>query len=326
MPLRTIALVHDADPGTHPHVTRQWPGSWPGGDSVVGNSLFIPRSGNRYRGDWLVCTASQPGRIDTDIPKTRRILFVLEPPEFAIPPSELLDQFGYVVSPYRLAGCSAVQIPGVTTGLFWWYGIAMDGHRPTGPFMSLAELRDEPVLPKSRLISTITSSKAFLPGHRSRLAFIALLQEAFGDLIDVFGHGIRPVADKRDALRPYQYHVALENSVHPNYWTEKLADPLLGRCVTFYHGAPSAAETFSRGSVVPIDIAHPYDAIETIVTTMKAGTIATDEIEASRHILLEHFNFPIYCDRLIDAIESHAAPLPSRGTSPGRPVLAETPA
>ena len=36
----------------------------------------------------------------------------------------------------------------------------------------------------------------------------------------VYGYGFNEIADKRDALVPYKYHLAIENGV-PHYWTEK---------------------------------------------------------------------------------------------------------
>jgi hypothetical protein len=313
MPLRTICLVTDDRTPMAAYLTRQWPGTWPRGDSIVGSSMFIPSVGGNHRGDWLVCASSPPpDRISTDIPRHRRILFVVEPPEFWQPPAELLDAFGYVVSPYRLPAFRGTEIPSVTTGLFWWYGIDMDGHRPTGSFMSLTDIAAEPWPEKTRLISAVTSTKAFLPGHRKRLAFIQLLKEAFGDALDLYGAGINPIADKRDALRPYVYHVAIENAVHPHFWTEKLGDALLGRCVTFYYGAPSAPESFPGGVVVPIDIEQPQAALDTIVATLRAPAPAREVIEVARNRLIDFYNFPFFCDHLIDAIEAQESAQPDR--------------
>jgi hypothetical protein len=316
MPLRTISLVTDDRTPLSAYLTRQWPGTWPRGDSIVGNSIFIPPIGGQHRGDWLVCPSSPPPeRISTDIPRERRILFVVEPPEFWQPPVELLDSFGYVVSPYPLPQFQGVQIPSVTTGLLWWYGIDLDGHRPTGNFMTLDAIRREPWPEKTRLMSVITSAKAFLPGHRKRLAFVQQLKEAFGDALDLYGAGINPIADKREALAPYLYHVAIENAVHPHFWTEKLADPMLGRCVTFYHGAPSAAASFPEGVVVPIDIDRPQAAIDTIVAKLRGPLPDRPVIEAARNRLIDFYNFPSFCDHLIDAIEAQENEQPARYAS-----------
>ena len=80
---------------------------------------------------------------------------------------------------------------------------------------------------KTKLVSVVASNQTYLPGHRARLEFVAKLKEALGDQVDVFGRGINGFADKRDVLDDYRYHIAIENSVCENYWTEKLADPYM---------------------------------------------------------------------------------------------------
>ena len=56
---------------------------------------------------------------------------------------------------------------------------------------------------------------------------------------------INPIEDKFDALIGYKYHLALENSVIPDYWTEKLADSLLAWCKPIYYGCPNINDYFS---------------------------------------------------------------------------------
>jgi len=302
MTLRTAILAYDPQQPFSGHIYRQWPGQWPCGNSLVGRTLFIPAAGQELRADWLVCPTPAPQNMNTSVPKHRRIFLVMEPPEYWQPPIELLNQFGWVVSPYVIPGFSGVQIQGVTTGLVWWYGVCMDGHRPMGKYLNWDAIAAEPAQPKLPLVSTITSTKSFLPGHRARLEFTALLKEALGDRLQLFGHGLNPIEDKRDALLPYQYHVAIENAVHPHFWTEKLADPLLARCKVFYFGATEVAQYFSNDSVVPIDIAQPQQAIDRILNEMDHGKLNLLEIETSRERVLCEFNLPAFIDRLIDTI------------------------
>ena len=301
--IRTVVLALDTQKPLESYLYRQCPGEWPLGSSLAGRTLFLPPVGQSFEADWLVCPTPPPEQMRTSIPKQRRIFLVMEPPEYWQPSAALLDQFGWVLSPYRLEGFSGAQISSVTSGLFWWYGICMDGHRPTGKWMNLEQLRAEDVPQKMWKVSTITSVKNFLPGHKARLEFTALLKGVLGDRLDLFGFGHNPIQDKRDALLPYQFHVAIENAVHPHYWTEKLADPLLGRCVVFYHGATEIERVFSKGSVVPIDIAQPQKALETVLSHFARPDIDFEAIEKTRLKVLESFNFPFFIDRLISAIE-----------------------
>jgi hypothetical protein len=303
--LRTVVIAHDTQQAPfEAHAYRQCPGQWPCGNSLAGRTFFVPPAGHSLEADWLVCPTPPPAEIRTNIPRERRIFLVMEPPEYWQPSKELLGQFGWVVSPYQIPGFDGVQIPSVTTGLFWWYGIHMNGHRPTGPQMSFEAIRSEALAEKKWKVSTITSTKNFLPGHRARLEFTAMLKEALGDRLDLFGHGHNPIADKREALSNYQFHLAIENAVHPHFWTEKLSDPILGRCIVFYHGATEIEKYFSNRSVIPIDISNADRAVQTIFNRLNKVEVPTEDIEDSRLKILESYNFPFFIDRLIDSIEA----------------------
>ncbi|MBU3693770.1 MAG: hypothetical protein FGM40_02955 [Rhodocyclaceae bacterium] len=284
------------------HIFRQLPGVWPRADSVVGNILFIPPGGDRFEADWLICGTPLPRQITSNVPVHRRIFLIQEPPEFWQSSQNVLEQFGHVVSPYPLDCPPSRLTLDVTSGLFWWYGIEMDGHSPAGRFMRFDEILAEPPTPKTRWVSTVMSAKTWLPGHRDRICFTALLKEALGDRLDVFGHPYRPVPDKRDALAGYRYHLAVENAVHPNYWTEKLADALLGRCKVFYHGATEIGRYFSPQAVVPIDIRQADRAVEIIVQELERGARDDSAIEKARESVLRDYNFPVFIDRLIDRL------------------------
>jgi hypothetical protein len=299
MGIQTICLARDINKPILPWEYRQWPGQWPMGNSIVGNSLFIPPVNGEFVGDWLICLTPPPPSLRTTIPRERRIFFMLETPDFWNPDKEFLDQFGCIVSPYKLENFSGIQVNTVTTGLFWWYGMNMDGHNPGKFFLKYDDIRSENYPDKYKILSTITSSKSFLPGHKKRLDLVYSVKEFFGEQMDLFGHGINPISDKRDGLIPYKYHLAVENSLYPHYWTEKLSDPLLARCVVFYSGALEIDKYFSNKSVIPIDINDIDRTIKIINNVIKENSNPIREIEESRIKILDDFNFPFYCDQLI---------------------------
>jgi hypothetical protein len=310
--IRTVAGAADHLNYPSPLALRQMPGQWPQGNALVGRTFFLPPpTDGEYRGDYLLVGTPPPKNIKTNIPKSRRIFLLLEPPEFWKPSPEFLENFGVLVAPYHVDGFKGLQVVAPGPAGNWWYGIEKDGHKDTGRFLSFEEIRDEPLASKENRLSVITSAKNFLPGQKDRLAFIKTLTEVLGDKVEVFGYGFRPIGDKRDALRPFQFHLALENSVHSDYWTEKLSDPLLGRCITFYHGATRIRNYFPEKSVVPIDIYDPQGAIETIRTFLNKKDFSElqADIESARQKILFTYNSPFFIDKLIDKIEAAQAEL-----------------
>jgi hypothetical protein len=129
---------------------------------------------------------------------------------------------------------------------------------------------------KVRGVSCVTSALAYFPGHRRRLAFLEHLRQHRAP-VDLFGRGIRPIPDKWDALAPYRYSLALENTRARDYWTEKLADCFLAWTVPIYHGCPNLEDYFPAAAFIRIDIERPAEALDTI-----RSVIAADDWPARR--------------------------------------------
>jgi hypothetical protein len=166
---------------------------------------------------------------------------------------------------------------------------------------------------KSKLISVIVSDKAVTPGHAYRRAFVARLQRHFGAAIDVFGRGINSLADKVDGIIPYRYHVALENSAFPDYWTEKLADAFLGFAHPLYWGCPNLDRYFPSGSFTALNIHDPETAIATIEQAIAEQRFerSRDALAQARGLVLHDYNlFALACGLVVPL--SAAAPSPCR--------------
>jgi Glycosyltransferase family 10 (fucosyltransferase) C-term len=150
--------------------------------------------------------------------------------------------------------------------------------------------------PKTKLLSVVSSNKAFTEEHRNRLKFVSELKNYFGSQIDVFGRGINDFDDKLHVLAPYRYHVALENCAIPHYWTEKLADPFLTLTYPLYHGCPNIDDYFAPGSLTRINIYEPQAAIATIkriIESDRCEQSAALLVEARRRVLFEHNLFAL---------------------------------
>lgn len=116
------------------------------------------------------------------------------------------------------------------------------------------ELCAEKYTKKDKLISVITSSKQFSEGHKQRYEFCLKLKEYFGDVIDLYGRGIRDFDDKWDVVAPYKYSVAIENADINDWITEKLFDCYLSLSFPFFYGCPDVDRYFSPGSYLRINL------------------------------------------------------------------------
>jgi hypothetical protein len=120
------------------------------------------------------------------------------------------------------------------------------------------------LIPKSKKISVVCSDQTWLPGHKLRFALVNKLIGHFKDRLDVYGKGFNPVKDKYDALRDYKYSIAIENSVIPGYFTEKLTDCFLSHTLPVYFGCPDIGNYFDLNAMCLIDPTDFYGSVRKI--------------------------------------------------------------
>ncbi|MCX7828538.1 MAG: glycosyltransferase family 10 [Thermanaerothrix sp.] len=225
-------------------------------------------------------------------PPEKVVLITFEPPAIKSYPSSYLKQFARVVT------CHNMDHPGVIRwqqSLPWHYGRNLAGQGEDRFLESYDTLSaDDPFSAKERLASIVCSAKRSRDCHRRRHEFVSLLEEARIEGLEFFGRG-RPVEApcKRDAIRPYKYHVVLENSSYPDYWSEKLADAYLGGAFPIYWGCPNLEDYFPEGSFARIDIERPKEAVERIREIL-GSSLYEDSIEAlrkARDLVLNRYNF-----------------------------------
>jgi hypothetical protein len=234
-----------------------------------------------------------------------RIGFVAsEPPEIRRYNLTVLQKYGAIFAPsfsYLLPLHNYQYLCPVAP---WWVGSNAGGqdHYSGGEvavtldrenFSNLAE-------PSQDVLSVIVSSKSRTPLQIQRLKLVDFLAAKLTD-IEVWGEGGRFARDKADVLRRSRYHLAVENSVHSGYWTEKLADPILMSNFVFYWGAPDYGSVFSPGaicSINPFDIDGSYRAISEAMGQEK-WQASSKERRENRRILIEEQSFHRAIDRLL---------------------------
>jgi len=159
-------------------------------------------------------------------------------------------------------------------------------------------LRAEPLpADKPRRLSWITSDKAQHAGHHRRLAFLERLRGRVD--FDLYGVGFRPILDKWEALAPYRYSIAFENSVFDDYFTEKIADPILAGALPLFFGCPNLERHLPAGAFLRFDPDDPlvFDRIAEW-TASDLWRERRPALEEAKALLLDRYNlFRALADR-----------------------------
>ncbi len=163
---------------------------------------------------------------------------------------------------------------------------------------------------KDRTMSMISSDKAQTKGHRLRLDFVKRLEKELGGELGVFLTTDHSLKDKWEAIGRYRYHICLENYVCRDYWTEKLADAVLGLSYPVYHGCPNLGDYFPSGSFRRIDLRDPEGAVK-VIREILDSSLRDDNLvklkESRNRILDEHNLFPSLA-RVFDGLPSGSRP------------------
>ncbi len=163
------------------------------------------------------------------------------------------------------------------------------------------QLISMPPANKTKKLSWVVGNADDLPGHAKRYALLKAIQEGRAFDIELFGRAIRPINDKWDALAPYQYSLAIENSSSSDYWTEKVADCFLARTIPIYHGCINLSDYFPKESFIWIDINDPKACIKKIKKIISQDEPAKrlPALEKARELVLNNYQlFPFIADKI----------------------------
>ncbi|MFD2257525.1 glycosyltransferase family 10 domain-containing protein [Luteolibacter algae] len=247
--------------------------------------------------DWLVVYDDFPRRPGSSkllweeplgCSPSQTMLLTAEPSSIKIYGQGFLHQFGYILTSQEPW---AIRHPGAIyrqIGHIWYYG--MQSERGTWDSLDSTSPWE-----KGEDISTVCSSKQMRHTlHQNRYDFTQQLKADLPEL-EIFGHGVRPIEDKADALDNFRYHLSIENHISRHHWTEKLSDPFLAYCLPFYCGCPNAADYFPEESFVPVDITRYGETLETIRRTIRDNEYnrRLPAIREARRLILEEYGtFP----------------------------------
>ena len=252
----------------------------PQGGAWGGCRFALAPDTRRY--DWLVVFNDLPVEERLACPRENTILITTEPASLKIYPDNYLRQFGIVAD---------MQTPGVNRhprikrcSAFWGWGGGF--FKPDGARVRYEEMLNMPPPPKNKWLSVVCSNAIGSDFHLRRFNFCARFVKE-NPQADFFGKGIRPIADKADALSPYRFHLAVENFRERDHWTEKFAESILAYCVTAYCGCPNIADYFPPECLVPVDIGD-YDSACAQLSGLDESEYRRrfDAVKEARHILL----------------------------------------
>ena len=200
-------------------------------------------------------------------------------------PKAFLSQFGKIITVQReIQGKNVVHYQGANP---WFVEKTYD------------ELMNYEIPEKKKLISIISSDKAFTPGHIKRLEFAKRIKDYFGDDIDFFGRGLNTFDRKWDTLAPYKYHIAIENDFCEDYFTEKLFDPIFANSYPFYFGCPNLELYVTKGAFTRIDINNFEESVAIIERVIKSdmtyNSFTENAHEYRNDLLNVHQLFPMVC-------------------------------
>ena len=274
------------------------------GDLVFPSGHVLTFDADCREYDWLFVFDEMPCAETLACPRERTVLMTWEPVSIKSYSRHYTRQFGHLLT-NRPPEAENHPHYHLGRGYFPWF-VGKDHDK-------LAREHPE----KSRLTSVACSSKQMR--HTQHYARFKLIGEIVKGVpgTDWYGRGVRPFERKFEILEPYRYHVAVENHVAPNHWTEKIADALLCECLPFYAGDPDLGKVLPPESFIPIPIDDPAEAVRIV-----RAAIANDEfsrrreaVAEAKRLLLTKYNFVAQILALVEA--ERDVPVPER--DPSRP-------
>lgn len=290
-------------------VGPHWASALPSMQPLVPRTdIVVQAAGEGEHPDFLVFFGDVSGTFHTELPAERRIIVISEPPGIMRYRPGFLAQFGIAISPFELPGFSGRFVRS-HPAIPWFYGCTFGKGRKPAWRYSFEELLNLPPPSKINAVSAVLSKKRITPLHAARLDCAEAIARAFPENVRIFGSGFDPVDDKADAIDPYRFHLALENTRHPDYWSEKIADAWLGWAMPIYGGCPNITSYFPQNALLPIDVTNPQAAVRLVGGLLEQGerAISRDALAEARATLLNQQSLPTVLARAVEPARAMAA-------------------
>lgn len=172
-----------------------------------------------------------------------------------------------------------------------WLGRRAELFVPATPWLVPAEWPQFGKKPKKAALGFLRGSKCRTKGHQLRHKIWEvqerLKQEMQVPLDFMEGGGIS--RDQRNLQFFNSFVLVIENSKQANYFSEKLLDALLARCIPVYWGCPNIGDFFDVAGMVVIEGEDIDEAVDQVLSKSKSLTPDMVELcqEASEKNYLE---------------------------------------
>ena len=110
-------------------------------------------------------------------------------------------------------------------------------------------------LVKTDLISMTLSKKKYMPGHKLRHQIAPWIQQHYLDaptepILQLMGGAYKPYTSPLEPYARFRFSIVVENEQNPLYFTEKLVECLIAKCVPIYWGASNIGDLFDKTGIL----------------------------------------------------------------------------
>ena len=218
------------------------------------------------------------------------ILFTSEPDSIKYYGDSFVKQFGHIFTSQRDWALSHPVKNYTQPSLAWMIGVSHEN-----PSLTFEETLKLNIVEKTKEISLIMSNKSMgHTKHKSRFNCLNFLSENIKP-ISIFGRTPKALFldDKKDALAPFKYTIALENHKSAHHWTEKISDAFIAGTLPFYDGATNIDSYFPSESYIEINMMNPSQSLSIIKEAIKNNEYEKrkEAILYSRELVINKYNF-----------------------------------
>uniref|UniRef100_A0A6C0EXQ2 Fucosyltransferase C-terminal domain-containing protein n=1 Tax=viral metagenome TaxID=1070528 RepID=A0A6C0EXQ2_9ZZZZ len=164
---------------------------------------------------------------------------------------------------------------------------------------------------KSKLMSIMVSNKTYTPGHRYRHMIVRHILK-YKWPIDIWGNGVdiykREFPDSKyikggfktmeEMCKDYMFTIAIENTSHEHYFTEKIINPFINNTIPLYWGCKKIEEYFPKHTI-PITGNITRDIV-IINTVLRNPNKYIAEYKINQEMVLNKVNLVKNIERIFD--------------------------